>query len=92
MPEEATRKLLKLFGITLTDFEDQTTQVVARLKGPGPPPQSVAATLELAEEWLKANDEVMARWLEVTHLLVEIQAKASAELLRVIAEVRERHT
>jgi hypothetical protein len=90
MPEEATRKLLKLFGMALTDFEDQTTKTLERLKTEPPPDHSPAATLEVAEDWLKAQAEAMARWLEVTQVLVEIQAKAQAELVRLLGQARER--
>lgn len=34
MAEDATRRLLKVFGIAMTDFEDQTTQALERLKAP----------------------------------------------------------
>ena len=90
MPEDATRRLLKVFGIAMTDFEDQTTQALERLKAPGSPAPSPGGILALAEQWLKANGEVMARWLEVNRWLVETQAKAQVELLRVIAQARER--
>jgi len=90
MPEDATRRLLKVFGIAMTDFEDQTTQALDRLKAPGSPAQSPGGVLALAEQWLKANGEVMARWLEVTRWLVETQAKTQVELFRVMAQVRER--
>jgi hypothetical protein len=87
MAEDATRKLLKLFGIALSNFEDQTAKGLERLNAPGSPAHSLAATLALAEEWLAANGEATTRWLEVTQWLVGMQA----ELLRALAAVRERH-
>ncbi|MBI2114304.1 MAG: hypothetical protein HYT85_04355 [candidate division NC10 bacterium] len=89
MPEDATRRLLKQFGIAFTDFEDQTMIVLERLGALGSPTHSPAPALALAGEWLKTNGEVMAGWLEVTRLLVETQAKAQAEFLRVIGAARE---
>jgi hypothetical protein len=91
MAEDATRKLLKLFGIALTNFEDQTAKGLEPLNAPGLPAHSLAATLALAEEWLAANGEAATRWLEVTQWLVGMQAKTQAELLRALAAVRERH-
>lgn len=88
MAEDATRRLLKLFGIAFTDFEDRTKNALDRLGPPGSPPPSPAAAIQLAEEWLKANGDVMARWMEVTQLLLEIQAKAQTEFLRAIAAAR----
>ncbi len=89
MPEEATRKLLKHFGIALTDLEDLTKTTLERVEALGSKPEGPAADLELFEQWLKANDEAMARWLEVTQWLVETQIKGRAGLLRAIASVRQ---
>jgi hypothetical protein len=53
------------------------------------PGQSLAATLELAEAWLTANGEVMARWMDVTRLLVDTQARGHADFSQLIARARE---
>ena len=87
MPEEATRRLLKLFGIALTDLEDLTRTTLERLQALGSGPQDPALALELAEQWVKASDETMACWLEVTQWLVETQAKGRAGLLGAIGTV-----
>lgn len=89
MPEEATRRLLKLFGIALTDLEDLTQTTLESMQALGPRPEGPAAALELSEQWLKANDEAMARWLEVTRWLVETQAKGRVGLLRAIGTARQ---
>ncbi len=90
MPEESTRGLLKLFGMAMTDFEDQTKAAVERWGvDDGPPPHPNGEALELVEVWLKANGEVMARWGETTQRLLETQAKGQAELLRVLAYWRQ---
>jgi hypothetical protein len=86
MPDDATRKLLKLFGVALTDFEDQTKSVVERLQALESPPESAALALELAAGWLKANGDAMARWLEVTQRLAEMQARGQSELARIIGQ------
>jgi hypothetical protein len=89
MPEDATRKLLKVFGIAVTDFEDQTKAVLERFQSLESPGHATAATLELADQWLNLSGEVVARWLEVTRLLVETQTKAQAEIRRVIGVARQ---
>lgn len=89
MPEEATRRLLKLFGIALTDLEDLTNTTLETMKSVGPGPGGPGTALELSERWLKASDEAMARWLEVTRWLVESQAKGRAGLLRAIGTARQ---
>ncbi|MGE5850012.1 MAG: hypothetical protein ACM362_07795 [Candidatus Methylomirabilota bacterium] len=89
MPEEATRRLLKLFGIALTDLEDLTKTTLESMQVLGPGPRVPGTALELSEQWLKASDEAMARWLEVTQWLVETQAKGRAGLLRAIGTARQ---
>jgi hypothetical protein len=89
MPEEATRRLLKLFGIALTDLEDLTKTTLESVQALGSGPEGPAAALELSEQWLKASDEAMARWLEVTQWLIETQAKGRAGLLRAIGTARQ---
>jgi hypothetical protein len=89
MAEEATRRLLKLFGIALTDLEDLTKTTLERAQGLGPGPQGPGAALELFEQWLTASDEAMARWLEVTRWLLETQAEGRAAVLRAIGTFRQ---
>jgi hypothetical protein len=88
MPEDATRRLLKLFGIALTELEDLTGTSLERVQAVGSGPQDPARILELVERWIKASDETMARWLDVTQCLVETQAKGRAGLLGAISTVR----
>lgn len=88
MPTDATRKLLKVFGIAVTDFEDQTQSTLEQLQDLRATGHDAAAMLDLAEQWLKVSGEALARWLEVTQWLVETQAKAQAELLRGIGAAR----
>ena len=89
MPEETTRRLLKLFGIALTDLEELTKTTLERVQALGSGPETPAAALELTGPWLKASDEAMGRWLEVTQWLVETQAKGRAGLLRAIGTGRQ---
>ena len=89
MAEEATRRLLKLFGIALTDLEDLTKTTLERAQGLGSGPEGPGAALELSEQWLKASDEAMARWLEVTQWLIDTHAKGRGGLLRPIGTIRQ---
>jgi len=88
MPEEATRRLLKQFGMAVTDLEEQTKSILARIQALGPRPHDAAAALEVIEQWLTLSREVTERWLEMTRLVVESQTKVQAELLRLIADAR----
>jgi hypothetical protein len=89
MAEESTRKLLKLFGIAVSDFEDQTQTTLERLGALGPSAPSRGQVLELAVAWLKVSGEALARWQEMGQLLMETHARGQAELVRVIAGWRE---
>lgn len=88
MPEEVTRRLLKQFGMAVTDLEEQTQATLERLQPLGQRPVDAATTLEIVEQWLKLSREVTERWLEMTRLIVEKQTKAQAELLRLIGDAR----
>jgi hypothetical protein len=89
MPEEATHRLLKNLGIALTDLEDLTKTSLEGVQALVPGPGGHRPVLELSEQWLKASDEAMARWLEVTRWLVETQARGRAGLLRAIGTARQ---
>jgi len=88
MPEEATRKLLKLFGMAVTDLEEQTKSALERIQALGPRPYDAAVALEIVEQWLKLSREVTERWLELTRLIVENQTRVQTELLRLIGDAR----
>ncbi len=45
--------------------------------------------LELAEAWMKAESEVVARWGELTRWLLETQARGQAEVMWAITRLRE---
>lgn len=88
MPEEATRRLLKLFGMAVTDLEEQTQRTLEQIHAMGPRPDHAPIALEIVEQWLTLSREVTERWLDMTRLIVENQAKMQTELLRMIAEGR----
>lgn len=76
MASDATRKLLKVFGIAVTDFEDQVEGLVTRadaLKARGAPPEEAVALLE---EAVRAVTVMTERWAEVQGLLQQVQQKA----------------
>lgn len=76
MASDATRKLLKVFGIAVTDFEDQVEALVKRadaLKDRGAPPEEAVALLE---EAVRAVTVMTERWAEVQGVLQQVQQKA----------------
>jgi hypothetical protein len=88
MPEEGTRRLLKLFGMAVTDLEEETRRALEHIQALGPRPDDPAAALEIVERWLRLSRDVTERWLELTRLIAENQTRVQAELLRMIGEVR----
>ena len=76
MASDATRKLLKVFGIAVTDFEDQVEALVRRadaLRARGAPPEEAVALLEEAVRVVTVMTE---RWAEVQGLLQQLQQRA----------------
>lgn len=83
MAEDATRKLLKVFGVAVTDFEDASVRLRQRA-GSAPP----ADLLALAGDTIAASAEVNRRWLEVSRCIFEEQARLHAEVGQRIAAAR----
>jgi hypothetical protein len=82
-----TRKLLKLFGVAVTDAEAEAEKLAAaagRLSAGGGPGE-VAALLKDASDLFR---ELNARWLEVTQRVVDIQARLQERLARAASALR----
>ena len=64
-----SRKLLKIFGIAMTDFEKEAERLTAAAGqlGPATPPTELRALLGSAAE---ACRELDARWMEITRHMV----------------------
>lgn len=90
MPSDATRKLLKVFGIAVTDFEDQAEALLERaeaLKGRGAVPGEVVALLE---EAIRAVTMLMEHWGEVERHLQESQRKVLGAARAVVEAGRRK--
>lgn len=75
MAEDSTRKLLKVFGVSVTDCEDALGALTAALpeaQASGDP-QRLADALEA---YSKAARELSQRWAEVSRLILEYQTRA----------------
>ena len=83
MADDATRKLLRVFGVAVTDFEDASRRLQDQTKG-----GAEQDLLGLARETIAASAEVNRRWLEVCRYLFEEQARLHAEVLQRIAAAR----
>jgi hypothetical protein len=74
MAEESTRKLLRAFGVGVTNCEEALEALTAALRDPGAGTTPAAAL----ETYGKAAADLSARWIEVSRLLLEYQARAHA--------------
>jgi hypothetical protein len=77
MPDESTRRLLKVFGIAVTDLEDALAELEAALGDPSSGARAAAA--------LAAHDgaarALETRWAELGALLQGWQGRARAAVL-----------
>lgn len=74
MAEDSTRKLLKVFGVAVTDCEDALAELTRTL-GDAPGTRRDAAVAAL-EAYGRAARELSARWTEVSRLILDYQARA----------------
>ncbi len=90
MAEELTRKLLKVFGVAVTDFEDRCLQLSQQARDETSRGSDPNAFLPLLEGLLRSTLEVTRRWMEVTQLIVEQQHRACTEVLGLLDEAKKR--
>ncbi len=90
MAEELTRKLLKVFGVAVTDFEDRCLQIAQQVRDEARRGGDPALFLPLLEGLVRSTLEVTSRWMEVTQLIVEQQHRACTEVLGLLDESKKR--
>jgi hypothetical protein len=73
MPEDSTRKLLRVFGVSMTQCEDALAALTLALAAPPPATESGAAALET---YAGAARELAERWAEVSRLVLDYQVRA----------------
>ena len=90
MAEELTRKLLKVFGVAVTDFEDRCLHVVQQARDEVGRAGDPAGFLPLVEELVRSTLEVTRRWMEVTQLIMEQHHRTCTEILGLLDELKKR--
>jgi hypothetical protein len=75
MPEDSTRRLLKVFGVAMTDCEDALAGLTAALAAP-----SGAEVATALESYGRAAREVGRHWAELSRLILEYHARAEDAL------------
>ncbi len=84
MVELETKKLLKVFGVAVTDFEDESQRMIQRATelGGSIGPETPKKFIELARDAVELIADLNAKWLEVTNYLQTQQRKVCDELVQ----------
>lgn len=83
-----TRRLLKTFGVAVTDAEAETENLVARAGqvSPRSTREELAALLKDGSELCR---ELNTRWLEITERIFAIQSRLQGQLAEAAARLQE---
>ena len=83
-----TRKLLKIFGVAVTDAEAEAEKLVARAGqlSTDSTREEVAALLKDGADLCR---ELNTRWLEITERVFEIQSRLQAQLAEAAAKLQD---
>jgi hypothetical protein len=74
MAEDSTRRLLRAFGVAVTDCEDALAELEARLRKSGETSREAVTAALVA--YRAAADAVSARWAELNRLMLDHNARA----------------
>ena len=79
---EDTRKLLRVFGVTVTRFEEESEALLERVRAAGPDdPERVGALRELLGLVVESNE----RWRTITGHVFDVQARRLREVRDALA-------
>jgi hypothetical protein len=81
MPEDSTRKLLRVFGVSMTECEDTLAALSATLRDPG-----AAGALAAIEAYGQAARELDRQWAEVTRLVQDYRARGHGAIEAYLRE------
>jgi hypothetical protein len=83
-----TRKLLKIFGVAVTDAEAEADKLVARA-GQLSPDGSKAEVAALLKDGTELCRELNTRWLEITERVFAIQSRLQTQLAEAAAKLQD---
>jgi hypothetical protein len=89
MAEEDTRRLLRTFGVTVTNFEERSAQLLERAKRlhqAGDADGMLALLKEFAGELI----DLQGRWLEVTNHIIAQQRRVLTDIATIVSEWGQR--
>lgn len=82
MDELDTKKMLKIFGVTVTDFETESQRIIqeARELAGSPGQKSATKFAEITRDVLELIADMDAKWMDVTNYLQSQRRKMYEEL------------
>jgi hypothetical protein len=91
MAEEETRKLLRTFGVTVTNFEERSAQFLEQarqLRQAGDSDGVLFLLKDFASELL----DLQGRWLEITNHVLTRQRQVLTDITTLIGEWQQRNS
>jgi hypothetical protein len=85
MAEEETRKLLRTFGVTVTNFAERSAQIRARARQLHQAGDS-EAMLGLLNEFAGELLDLQGRWLEITNHVLTEQRQVLTEIATIVSD------
>lgn len=85
MADEDTRKLLRTFGVTVTNFEERSTQLLEQakqLRQEG----NADAMLPLLKNFAGELLDLQGRWLEITNHIITQQRQVLTDIATLVSE------
>ena len=85
MAEEETRKLLRIFGVSVTNFEERSAQLLERarqLHQAGDAEGMLALLKEFAGELL----DLQGRWLDITNHVLAQQRRVLSDIATIVSD------
>jgi hypothetical protein len=89
MAEEDTRKLLRTFGVTVTNFEERSAQLLEQaqqLRQQG----NVEGMLPLLKDFTGELLDLQSRWLEITNHIISRQRQMVSEIATLVNDWEQR--
>jgi hypothetical protein len=85
MAEEDTRQLLRTFGVTVTNFEERTTQLLEQAKQLRQEGDS-NGMLMLLKDFAGELLDLQRRWLDITNHTLSQQRRVLTEIATLVSE------
>jgi UDP-N-acetylmuramyl tripeptide synthase len=91
MAEEDTRKILRTFGVTVTNFEEHTAQLLEQAKQLRQAGES-EGMLTLLKDFAGELLDLQGRWLEITNHILSRQRQVLTDIATLVSEWERKST